>query len=62
MENLTYKLYRANPQFREELEAEAHRLRNEAIRQFVVMPVARLCRRLASIRFHSAVQSTPKSV
>ena len=62
MENLTYNLYRANPNFRKELEAEASRLRHEAVREFVVMPFVRLYRWLGSIRFHSAVRNTPKSV
>ena len=62
MENLIFNLYRANPNFRQEIEAEARRLRHEAVREFVVKPVVRLFRRLASVRFHSAVRSAPKSV
>ena len=62
MENLTYNLYRANPNFRQELEAEARRLRHEAVREFVVMPVVRLYRRLTGVRFAASTGNVPKSV
>ena len=61
MENLTYKLYRDNPNFRHELEAEAARLRHEAVRMFVVDPVVRFCKRVASLRFTSVTPRMTKS-
>jgi hypothetical protein len=46
MKNLTYKIYRANPEIRDQIEREARRARNEAINQFVITPLVNACGRL----------------
>jgi hypothetical protein len=60
MENLTHKLYSANPNIREELEEEARRLRREAFHDFIVQPVVRLWSRLTNskpVYDHRTVES-----
>jgi hypothetical protein len=42
MENLTYEIYLANPAVREQLEREVRRARAEAVRQYIVMPLAKM--------------------
>jgi hypothetical protein len=46
MGNLTHEMYLANLAMREEIECQARRARAEAIRQFVVAPLARTIARL----------------
>ena len=40
MDKLTYEAYRTNPAIRDQIDADVRRLRSEAFRDFVVMPVA----------------------
>ena len=45
MSNLTNATYRANPSFREQLEVEARKLRQQEIRCLVVQPLVNLWKR-----------------
>ena len=62
MENLTYNLYRANPEFRQQLEAEAREMQREAMRQYLVLPVVRMWSRLVAPRGKSFGQNLQRSV
>lgn len=51
MENLTYEDYLANPAaVLERIQREAQRARTEAINDYMLVPLARLCGRLLAIR------------
>ena len=43
MKNLTYEIYLASPQIRDQIEREARRARNDAINQFVITPLINAC-------------------
>jgi len=50
MENMTYQTYLTKPTAREEIDAAARGFRAQAVRRYVLMPLARFCGKLMLIR------------
>ena len=57
METPTYKAYLSDPRIRQEIDAEVRRARAQAVRQYIVAPLARLAggiiRRAAALATHT---------
>ena len=49
MENMTYQTYLTKPTAREEIDAAARGFRAQAVRRYVLMPLARFCAKLVSV-------------
>jgi hypothetical protein len=50
MKNLTYATYLADPALREQIIADAHRARAQAVQRYLFAPLVRFCGVLVSIR------------
>ena len=49
MENMTYQTYLTDPAAREQIDAAARSIRTQAVRRYLLMPLARFCAKLVSV-------------